>query len=168
MVDDKSRPAGKIERGSPVGRTTRSNMSCRKRRCLPSRLATSSSISAMTVTHRSARPGNSTDELQQRRRKRMVASVRQLLAVVALVLVAGCSDTDPVKAPSAETDPTPRVDTDPARRPGRGARLNRLAQTRRPTVHREQSRWRTREPLRISPQREDGNPAGFRWRSPRV
>lgn len=39
----------------------------------------------------------------------MVASARQLLAVVALGLVAGCSDTDPVKAPSAETDPTPRV-----------------------------------------------------------
>jgi hypothetical protein len=50
----------------------------------------------------------------------MVASARQLLAVVALVLVAGCSDTDPVKAPSAETDPTPRVDTDPTPQTGTG------------------------------------------------
>ncbi len=47
-------------------------------------------------------------------------TLKRLLAVIAIVLVSGCTDTDPATAPSAETDPTPRVDTDPTPQTGTG------------------------------------------------
>jgi hypothetical protein len=46
--------------------------------------------------------------------------LKNLLAAISIILVAGCSDTDPATAPSAETDPTPRVDTDPTPQTGTG------------------------------------------------
>ena len=47
-------------------------------------------------------------------------AMRKLLAALALTLLAACSDSDPAKAPSTETDPSPQVDTDPTPQTGTG------------------------------------------------
>jgi hypothetical protein len=39
--------------------------------------------------------------------------MKQIIAAICLVGVAGCSEQDPVNAASAEVDPAPQVDTDP-------------------------------------------------------
>jgi len=46
--------------------------------------------------------------------------MKKLLAVCAIVIASGCSQEDPAKAPSTETDPTPQVDTDPTPDTGTG------------------------------------------------
>ena len=46
--------------------------------------------------------------------------MKQLLAVIAMLLVVGCSEQDPIATPSAETDPSPQVDTDPTPETGTG------------------------------------------------
>lgn len=44
----------------------------------------------------------------------------RLLAFTLLLIISGCSEPDPVTAPSSEPDPTPQVDTDPTPQTGSG------------------------------------------------
>jgi len=46
--------------------------------------------------------------------------MKKLFAVCVVLIASGCSQEDPVKAPSTETDPTAQVDTDPTPDTGTG------------------------------------------------
>jgi hypothetical protein len=46
--------------------------------------------------------------------------MKYLLVAGIVLMASGCSEQDPMKAPSSETDPTPQVDTDPTPQTGSG------------------------------------------------
>jgi hypothetical protein len=66
------------------------------------------------------RPGTRLSRLRWGAGAARSLTMRQLFAAIAVIMFTGCSDSDPTKAPSTETDPTPQVDTDPTPQTGTG------------------------------------------------